>query len=121
MSPVDDRRYLCSEMVSVLFEDASQNTRQTLANLEDISSRSATLLCDEHLEPGLPVALCSKGHDLYGIVASATFERLLGWYVVLRLDLSSQWTRQWFVPEHLLCIGAGPIAEANEPIGSLVS
>jgi hypothetical protein len=121
MCPPDDRLYLCSELVSVLYEDGLQNTRQTLANLEDISSHSATLLCDEHLEPGLAVALRSKEHDLYGIVASATFDRLLGWYVVLRLDLSSRWTRQWFVPEHLVCVGAAPIIEANEPIGSLVS
>jgi hypothetical protein len=120
MYPTDDRRYLCSELVSVLYEDGSHKTRATVANLEEISSRSAILLCEEHLKPGVPVALSSKGHDLYGIVASATFERLLGWYIVLRLELRSQWTSRWFLPEHLLCVGAASRPVINEPIGNVV-
>ena len=114
MRPDDDRRYLCSEIVSVLYEDRAHEIRQTHANLEEISSRSAMLLCDEPLEPALPVAFRSQGHDLYGTVASATYDRLLGWYIELRLDASSCWTPQWFVPDHHLCVRAAVNVEAGE-------
>ena len=84
-----------------------------MANLEGISTNSATLLCDEELEPGKPIVFCSKGHDLYGVVASRTFEPLLGWYVTLRLERSSRWTPQWFLPEHLFPIGFPTKGEMN--------
>lgn len=114
MRPDDDRRYLCSEIVSVLYEDGAHEIRQTHANLEEISSRSALLLCDERLEPELSLAFRSQGHDLYGTVESATYDHLLGWYIELRLDASSCWTPQWFVPDHHLCVRSAVIAEADE-------
>ena len=120
MRPTNDRFYLCSEIVTVLYEDDFHNTQQTLANLEEISSRSATLLCEQHLEPGHPVAICLKGHDLYGIVACAKHERLLGWFIVVCLESSSQWSPQWFLPDHSFRTGAVGHADTHQPIGTLV-
>jgi len=34
----DSPRYLCSELVSILYEDRQRQVHQTTANLEDISS-----------------------------------------------------------------------------------
>jgi len=121
MRPLDDCRYLCSEMVSVLYEDRFRSTRRAIANLEDISTRTATLLCDQEIEPGQPVAFCSKGHDLYGVVSSSACEPLLGWYVTLRLQPASRWSPQWFQPEHLFPVSVAKESEANDPVGVLTT
>ena len=113
-------RYLCSEIVNVLYEDDIQNTRQAVANVEEISSRSLTLLCDEHLKPGRPVAICLQGHDLYGLIASANYDRRLGWFAVVILESCCRWSPQWFFPEHSLRLGPIERADRGQLNGTLV-
>jgi hypothetical protein len=115
-----DDRYLCSEIVKVFYEDDFQNTRQSVANLEEISSRSVTLLCDQELKAGRPVSICLKDHDLYGTVASATYERHLGWFAVVQLEPSSEWSPHWFLPEHSFRVGAVASADTGQLIATLV-
>ena len=87
----DTPRYLCSELVSILYEDRDRNVHQTTANLEDISSGSAELLLfDNILQPGLAISFCSKDDDLYGVVQSCEQDPTLGWFARIRLDKSSQ-------------------------------
>src|SRR5260370_31925012 len=106
MQHVDDNpRYLCSELVSILYEDGDRNVHQTTANLEDISSSSAELLLfDNILQPGLAISFCSKEHDLYGVVQSCERDPALGWFARIRLDKSSQWSGRKFIPEHFLAM-----------------
>jgi hypothetical protein len=107
----DDPRYLCSELVSVLYEDRQKNIHKTTANLEDISSNSAELLLfDNILQPGSEIAFCAKDHDLYGVVESWKQDPILGWFARVRLEKSSQWSGRKFIPEHFL-----PICAASEP------
>lgn len=107
----DDPCYLCSELVSVLYEDRQRKVRQTTANLEDISSGSAELLLfDDVLQPGLPISFCAKDHDLYGVVQSCEQDPILGWFARIRLDKSSRWSGRKFIPQHFL-----PIRSTSEP------
>jgi hypothetical protein len=116
MQYVDDNpRYLCSELVSILYEDVNGRVHQTTANLEDISSGSAELLLfDNILQPGLALSFCSKDHDLYGVVQSCEQDPILGWFARIRLDKSSQWSGRKFIPEHFLPLRSGSEREVHE-------
>jgi len=111
MQHLTEPRYLCSELVNVLYEDRQKNVHQTTANLEDISSNSAELLLfDNILQPGTAISFSAKDHDLYGVVQSCEQDSILGWFARIRLDKSSQWSGRKFIPEHFL-----PICSAFEP------
>lgn len=111
LNNTDNPRYLCSELVSVLYEDRQKNVHQTTANLEDISANSAELLLfDNILHPGSEIAFCAKDHDLYGVVQSCEQDPVLGWFARIRLDASSIWSGRKFIPEHFL-----PMHRTSEP------
>ena len=99
---------LCSELVSVLYEDRSRDTRSMIANLEKISSNYAVLLSDERLHAGWPVAFNAHGHDLYGTVESVEMDDVLGCFAKVKLDATSRWNGRVFVPEHFLALCALP-------------
>lgn len=100
----DQCRLLCSEFVSVLYDDRSRETHQAVANLEEISSTEAVLLSEQELEPGIPISFCAKEHDLYGVVQSSSFDAILGWFIKVALDASSRWHGRLFVPEHFIAL-----------------
>lgn len=111
----DNPRYLCSELVNVLYEDRKGNVHQTTANLEDISAGSAELLLfDNILQPGSAISFCPKDHDLYGVVQSCEEDPILGWFARIRLDKSSQWSGRKFIPEHFLAICSVSDPEVHE-------
>ncbi len=106
--PANEMHYLCSELVSLVYKDRQRNTRQALANLEEISSTEAILLAGERLEPGAAVSLCAKGQDLDGQVECCAFYPVLGWFVKIALNPDSRWNSRVFVPDHFvaLCVSA---------------
>ena len=111
----DTPRYLCSELVSILYEDGDRRVHQTTANLEDISAGSAELLLfDDILQPGSAISFCSKDHDLYGVVQSCEQDPILGWFARIRLDKSSQWSSRKFIPKHFLHLRTGSEQETHE-------
>lgn len=108
LDQIENPRYLCSELVSILYEDRFGATRHLTGNLEMISSSKATVLAGRKLERGRPVTFCAKGRDLYGVVTSTSRDAVLGWFVEIELDRSSRWSGRLFVPEHFLalCVSA---------------
>jgi hypothetical protein len=108
--PLTERRYLCSELVSLLYEDRFRNTHEAMANLEEISSTTVTLLSEKKLGSGRPISLRAQGHDLYGVVESSVFDPLLGWYTKVKLDRLSRWHERLFVPAHFLALCASTLA-----------
>jgi hypothetical protein len=98
--------YLCSELVSVLFEDQRCNTRSTFAVLEEISADSAILLSEERPPAGRPIAFSAKGHDFYGTVRSIDKDETLGYFTNVEFDARCRWQGQLFVPEHFFALCA---------------
>jgi hypothetical protein len=96
----NEPRYLCSELVNVLYEDRSLILNQLVANLEEISSTHATLLVEERLQPGSAVSFHAKGHDLNGFVESCDYHEILGWIVEIEFDSRSRWNAAMFIPDH---------------------
>ncbi|HLK19492.1 MAG TPA: hypothetical protein VKT81_11060 [Bryobacteraceae bacterium] len=99
-----ENRYLCSELVDLLYEDPSLILNQLVANLEEISSTHATVCVEERLALGSPVSFHSKGHDLHGFVEASEYLAPLGWMVEIRLDSDSQWDVDMFTPDHSVLV-----------------
>ncbi len=111
----DNPRYLCSELVNVLYEDRTGNVHQTTANLEDISAGSAELLLfDNILQLGSAISFCAKDHDMYGVVQSCEEDPILGWFARIRLDRPSRWSGRKFIPEHFLAMCSASEPEVHE-------
>ena len=94
--------FLCSELVTVLYEDHPGELFKATANLEEISTTSAVLLLEEKPRLGAPILLDIKGHDLFGVITSSLYDAVLGWFVTVTLDPESCWRRDSFSPRHLL-------------------
>jgi|HubBroStandDraft_1064217.scaffolds.fasta_scaffold889543_1 hypothetical protein len=97
-------RYLCSELVTVIYEDYPGKLCQSTANLEEISLTSVMVLLDEKPRVGSPISVTAKGRDLFGLVTSRIYDAALGWFVTITLDADSTWRREWFSPKHLLAV-----------------
>jgi hypothetical protein len=101
-------QYLCSELVTVTYEDRPGQIRQTVANLEEISAQSALVLFEEEPILGAPISLTpqdslsAKGRDLFGVIRGRLHDAALGWYAIVAFD--GAWSRDWFSPKHLLAI-----------------
>jgi len=95
-------QYLCSELVTVTYEEQPGDIRQTTANLEEISTTCAVVLLDEKPKVGSSISLAVKGRDLFGEIKATLHDAALGWFAVVALDASSLWHPGWFSPQHLL-------------------
>lgn len=96
--------YLCSEIVTVTYEDRPGEIRQSIANLEEIASDKAVVLVEEPPRLGMPISLAIQGRDLFGIVRARLHDAALGWFAIVSLDAASEWRREWFAPRHLLAV-----------------
>jgi hypothetical protein len=99
---IEARQYLCSELVTVTYERQPGEIRQTVANLEEISTDTATVLLEEEPRLGASISLAIQGRDLFGVIASRVCDATLGWFITVTLDAASHWSRDWFTPTHLL-------------------
>lgn len=97
-------RYLCSQLVTVIYEEQPGELCQATANLEEISTTAAVILVDEKPRLGSPIFLSTKEHDLYGVITSSLYDVTLGWFVSITLDPDSTWRRESITPEHLLAM-----------------
>ena len=95
-------QFLCSEIVTVTYEEQPGEIRQTIANLEEISSTCAVVLLEEKPRLGSSISLSVKNRDLFGVIKANLYDAALGWFVIVALDAASLWNRDWFSPKHLL-------------------
>jgi hypothetical protein len=98
------RHHLCSEIVSVARLSGRRSAKTLDGNLEEIGQRSALILMQDAVPPGTRVEVKGKTHNLKGFVRRCTFDKLLGFFVDIRLDATSLWSEKWFVPEHLFAL-----------------
>jgi hypothetical protein len=94
--------YLCSDLVTVTYEDGDGQLCQATANLEAISAARLAILLDEKPRLGSVIFLTINDRDVFGQVMSTVHDSLLGWLVNIALAPDSTWTREWFSPKHLV-------------------
>jgi hypothetical protein len=99
-------QYLCSELVTVTYEEQPGEIRQATANLEEISTTCAVVLLEEKPRLGSSISLSVKDRDLFGVITSSLYDATLGWFVTVTLDAASLWRREWLSPKHLLAMCA---------------
>ena len=99
-------QYLCSELVTVTYEEQPGEIHQATANLEEISTTSAVVLLEEKPSLGAPISFAIRGRDLFGVIKATLPDAALGWFAVVALDAASLWHREWLSPKHLLAICA---------------
>lgn len=102
-----NQRYLCSDLVSLTFSDG----RGQPANLEEIGENNALVVTEQPVPRGAKLKINCGGHTLRGIAGACTFDKILGYFVEIRLDAASRWSPQWFAPEHLLVLARTPARE----------
>lgn len=99
-------QYLCSELVTVTYEEQPGEIHQTTANLEEISTTSAVVLLDQKPSLGASISLAISGRDLFGVITSSVYDATLGWFVTVSLDSASLWHHDRLSPKHLLAVCA---------------
>jgi hypothetical protein len=97
------QKNLCSELVSV-FRLGHHRIEPILGNLEEIGERSAAILTEAPVNTGSPVCIVCKCNILRGVVETCQFDRILGYWIKIRLAPAVRWSRDWFVPDHLLTL-----------------
>jgi hypothetical protein len=107
-------QYLCSELVTVTYEEQPGEIRQATANLEEISTTCAVVLLEEKPKLGASISLAVKDRDLFGVIKAALYDAALGWFVIVALDTASLWRREWFSPKHLLEICGCSLEQAMQ-------
>lgn len=105
------RRYLCSQLVTAIYEPRPGEFCQAMANLEEISTTSALVLLQQKPRLGSPISLVIKGHDLFGVITSSLYDAAAGWLVAITLDAESAWRREWFSPKRPSGLRPGPQRE----------
>jgi hypothetical protein len=101
---VHNCQYLCSELVTVTYEEEPGKICQTVANLEEISATGAVVLLEEQPSVGATISLSIQGRDVFGVIKGRLHDAVLGWYAMLAFDATSVWNHQWTKPKHLLAI-----------------
>lgn len=107
--PCSSHPYLCSELVSI----AGKQAGVVPANLEAIGERSALVLTDLPLRRGSEISISGSSYTLRGTVRTCHADGPLGYYADVRLDPGSRWSKQWFVPQHLLAVGTAARREES--------
>jgi len=95
-------QFLCSELVTVTYEEQPGEVHQVTANLEEISTCSAVVLMEDEPKLGVSISVSLKGRDLFGVIRARIHDTALGWFAVVALDAGSLWNRDWLSPKHLL-------------------
>jgi hypothetical protein len=103
-----NQRYFCSELVNLTFS----NGRGQSANLEEIGENSALVLTEQPVPRGAKLNINCGSHTLKGSAGACSFDKILGYFVEIRLDPSSHWSPQWFTPEHLLVLAQNATTRA---------
>jgi hypothetical protein len=96
--------YLCSELITVTYENQPGEIFQTMANLEEISADGAVVLLEQQPGIGASISLSIQGRDLFGVIQGRLHDTVLGWYVTVAFDAASLWNPQWLKPKHLVAI-----------------
>jgi hypothetical protein len=95
-------RNWCSELVSLIRVARGGRTESVVGNLEEIGKRSALVLTDSPMAIESRVEIACSSHVLRGITKSCTRDHALGYFIEIEFTRASNWSPQWFSPQHLL-------------------
>jgi len=92
---------LCADLVDVRWKDKTGRGRKATAVLEDISTSGACVQLDGPVPQNTVVTLCFPKGQLQGTVVYCMY-RDIGYFVGLKFEPDSKWSRKAFQPQHML-------------------
>ena len=98
-------RFMCADLVRVIIQ-AADGAREEAGNLEDISSSGACVQLEAAVLEGADVELTCANCRLKGKVRFCRFSEL-GYDVGIAFSKKGSWSRQRFLPKHLLDVPTG--------------
>ena len=98
-------RCLCADLIKIVWTDASGRKQKTLAALEDISKEGACLQVEHPIPVGTPVSILYPAGRYIGRIRYCTFQ-VTGYFLGVQFDPGYEWSRQQFMPSHLLEISS---------------
>jgi hypothetical protein len=96
-----ESRFLCADLVDVEWRDKLGKMRHSSAVLEDISSSGACLQFERPVPLQAVLHVRHAKGELEGRVKYCLF-RDIGYFVGLEFAPARRWSREAFVPDHLL-------------------
>ena len=101
MGDVRSYTHMCSELVTLVYDNGAADPKAIVGNLEEIGEWAACVLADDPVTPGSRVAILCQSHHLHGVVECCTIDDLLGFVMRIGLDADSRWSEARFRPKHL--------------------
>jgi hypothetical protein len=92
---------LCADMVDVSWMTETGHHRRSTALLEDISVHGACLQFEFELPLDTQVAIEHGATRMLGSVRYCVY-REIGYFVGIRFQEGSEWSRESFTPDHML-------------------
>ena len=96
-----ETRYLCSDLVRLLWSEEPQRERDETVVLENISASGACVQAEFPVKENTRVRLLCRKQEFRGYVRSC-YWRDDGYFLGIAFDADSQWSKAKFKPEHLL-------------------
>jgi hypothetical protein len=96
-----DKRFLCADLVEVIWCDSLGRQRRKVGNLEDISLCGMCIQLETPIPIGTEVRVPYGNGQLVGVVRYA-LRRDGAYFLGIELLESSRWSASHFVPQHLL-------------------
>lgn len=100
MSQIEPVRYLCSQLVTLVYEEG-----ETIVNLEEIQESGCVVESEEEVGEGASVELRCGAADFRGTVKKAEAHRF-GWRIAVEFSPATLWKPGSFRPEHLFDPGS---------------
>ena len=94
-------RMLCADLVRVCWKDLRGKRHRASALLEDISLSGVCLQTETPLPVGAQIHWRTPKQEFTGTVRYCEY-REIGYFVGIKLDAGSKWSRRAFRPQHLL-------------------
>jgi len=99
--PRREERSLCAELVKIIWTDESGRKRKELAALEDISPSGACVQLEQAIPIGTPISILYPNGQYHGRIRYCIFQHT-GYFVGVQFDPGYQWSKEEFLPSHLL-------------------
>src|SRR5260370_17724983 len=101
-----ETRYLCSDLVRLLWSEEPQRERDETVVLENISASGACVQAEFPVDENTRVRLVCRKQEFRGYVRSC-YWRDHGYFLGIAFGPDSPWAEAKFKPEHLLDPGEG--------------
>ena len=96
-----ERRFLCSDLVTIHWSDAARSERKQVVVLENISASGACVQSDAAVPDDTRVRMVCHEQEFRGRVRSC-YRRDDAYFIGIEFDADCRWSKAKYMPEHLL-------------------